>query len=265
MRYEEKEDEITPVLTQSVWMRLAEMRPLSDDDIDYSTLKADSNYDWSKHRLKYSQEELDDAADWINKQKKIHSDSHLSSVVETEYEYEIVLPETLNSEQKKIYEMVRYHNEHKKQLLMIMLGTAGTGKSYTIKAITHYLGKHLKKAAPTAKAAFIIAGETLHSLLSIPVQIDNATLTELSGTRLKTLQEKFKYCEFLIIDEFSMLSQAMMAKINQRLREIRPGKKDLLFGGISVILAGDPAQLQPVKASKLYDSKPKSSLVILGD
>jgi hypothetical protein len=43
-----------------------------------------------------------------------------------------------------------------------MIGTVGTGKSFTIDAITHYLGNKLKKGAPTAKAAFIIGGETLH-------------------------------------------------------------------------------------------------------
>jgi hypothetical protein len=52
---------------------------------------------------------------------------------------------------------------------MILLGTAGTGKSFTINALSTYLGKHLKKAAPTAKAAFVIKGETLHSLLNIRV------------------------------------------------------------------------------------------------
>ena len=67
---------------------------------------------------------------------------------------------------------------------MIVIGTAGTGKSYTIKAITHYLGRHLKKAALTAKAAFIIAGETLHCLLKIPVQKDGVPLQDLSAESL---------------------------------------------------------------------------------
>ena len=61
-----------------------------------------------------------------------------------------------------------------------------------------------------------------------------------------------------------MLSQAMLAKINQRLCQILSKFNSLLFGGISIILAGDPAQLQPVKASKLYDSNPKSNLSMLG-
>ena len=56
-----------------------------------------------------------------------------------------------------------------------------------------------------------------------------------------------------------MLSQSMLAKINQRLCEIMPQSNRLFFGGISIILAGDPAQLQPVKASKLYDPEPKSN------
>ena len=104
-----------------------------------------------------------------------------------------------------------------------MIGTAGTGKSFTINAITHYLGNKL------------IGGETLHSLLEIPVQNNTAPFLPLKNEKLKELQEKFKNCKFLIIDEFSMLSQVMIAKIYTRLRQIKPDV-DSIFGGISVIL-----------------------------
>ena len=40
----------------------------------------------------------------------------------------------------------------------------------------------------------------------------------LSGEQLQTLQNTFKDCEYLIIDEYSMLSQVMCAKINKRLK-----------------------------------------------
>lgn len=52
---------------------------------------------------------------------------------------------------------------------LIAVGTADTGKSFTVAALTKlYIGL-LKRACLTAKAAFLLKGETLHSLLSIPV------------------------------------------------------------------------------------------------
>ncbi len=110
----------------------------------------------------------------------------------------------------------------------------------------------MKKGAPTSKAAFIISGETLHSVLEIPVQSKSSVFLPLKNEKLKELQEKFKNCKILIIDEFSMLSQVMIAKVDSRLRQIKPDV-DLIFGGISVILAGDPAQLLPVCATPVYD------------
>ncbi len=60
--------------------------------------------------------------------------------------------------QRFTYDIVKRYKEDK-QLLMIILGTAGTGKSFTVSALTKLkLGK-IKKASPTAKAAFMINGK----------------------------------------------------------------------------------------------------------
>ena len=52
---------------------------------------------------------------------------------------------------------------------------------------------------------------------------------------------------FVIIDEYSMVPSDFMFKISKRLSEIkeRPGE---LFGGVCIILLGDPLQLKPVLA-----------------
>lgn len=70
-----------------------------------------------------------------------------------------VSPEQLNRLQRFTYNLIAEYKDKDKQLLMILLGTAGTGKSFTVVAITQlYLGI-LKKACPTAKAAFLIHGK----------------------------------------------------------------------------------------------------------
>ena len=43
----------------------------------------------------------------------------------------------------------------------------------------------------------------------------------LENDNLKKLQNEFKKIEFLIIDEFSMLSQIMFGKIDSRLRQAK--------------------------------------------
>lgn len=54
----------------------------------------------------------------------------------------------------------------------------------------------------------------------------------------------------LFIDEYSMVGHVDLARIDARLRQIRQSKE--LFGGIHVVLVGDPVQLPPVMATALY-------------
>ena len=58
---------------------------------------------------------------------------------------------------------------------------------------------------------------------------------------------------FQVIDEKSMISSVMLFQINMRLREAFPEKKRQPFGGLSVVLMGDFAQLVPVTGKPLYD------------
>ena len=60
-----------------------------------------------------------------------------------------------------------------------------------------------------------------------------------------------------------MLSQVMLGKIDSRLRQAK-NTNNLFFGGLSMMLIGDPGQLLPVAGSSLYDTKLKSTLAIAG-
>ena len=68
---------------------------------------------------------------------------------------------------------------------------------------------------------------------------------EMKGQQLKMIQNKFKRIKYLIVDEYSMVGALMLNKIDRRLRQAT-GKAQQLFGGISIILAGDFKQLPPV-------------------
>ena len=78
----------------------------------------------------------------------------------------------------------------------------------------------------------------------------------MKGEALSNLQREFEFIDCLIIDEFSMLSQTMLGKIESRLQQAKSNNK--VFGGISLILIGDPAQLLPVCATSLYDKQLKT-------
>ena len=56
-----------------------------------------------------------------------------------------------------------------------------------------------------------------------------------------------------------MLSQKMLSKIDLRLRKIKQ-KRSIPFGGLSIILTGDPGQLPAVAAPSLYSKVLKNDL-----
>ena len=120
---------------------------------------------------------------------------------------------------------------------MLACGCAGTGKSYLIDALTNLLDSHCLLTGTTGVAASNIDGCTLTSALKLHVK-------KLSSGRLKDLQMSLHDCQYLIIDEMSMLGQKELSRLNTRLQEIKANDQN--FGGMSLILVGDFAQLPPI-------------------
>ena len=72
------------------------------------------------------------------------------------------------------------------QLLLIVNGTAGTGKSYTICGISTGLGREdVILGSFLATASILIRGSTLHSLFSVPVEAESRALLDLKKESLK--------------------------------------------------------------------------------
>jgi ATP-dependent DNA helicase PIF1 len=140
--------------------------------------------------------------------------------INAEKENVIVDYETLNGNQKIIFKRIESHyndvlNGHKiDPLRIIVMGTAGTGKTYLIKAIRGRLQEMVGTGskspiivlAPTGVAAFNIDGMTIHSALSIPIINDKKRL-DINGERLKQLQDKLSDVRYVIIDEKSMIDR----------------------------------------------------------
>ena len=226
----EKEIETEVETVQEDWMAVSEIAPNLVSESPELSLFVDTEYDWSARRNSYSFEELELMQDWLNEQKS-KDEARIESDVPR------VMPEQLNRLQKLAYNLIKTNEEEGVQSLMILMGTAGTGKSFTIYAISTYLQNRVKRGAPTAKAALLIKGDTLHALFNLPVS-NKTTYTPMSSSKLLQIQELFRGIDFIIIDEFSMIDQPMFAYIDQRCREIKQ-KFDKYFGGFSVVLAGN--------------------------
>ena len=151
-------------------------------------------------------------------------------------------------------------------------GRAGSGKTYFVNCISVYAHTHggynfLLKAAPTGNAAFLIGGATLHAMFKLPLQSStNKELPDLSQETVEELQGIFQNCKLLVIDEKSMVGLYMLYAIDKRLKEIKSTNSNIPFGGISVILMGDFAQLPPVRGKPLFttDIKNLSHYQVLG-
>ena len=107
--------------------------------------------------------------------------------------------------------------------------------------------------ATTGKAAYNINGCTIHLLLKLPV--GSRSNRELTAQALVRLQKNLIGITYIIIDEYSMLGETMLGWIDRRCRQAT-GRSDEVFGGLSIILFGDPGQLPPVADKPLYHSKP---------
>lgn len=210
------------------------------------------HYNWQSDRLKYQQSQIKEMSSWIKTNKE-----SFTSTIRTEQNTDI---STFSDMQKCAYDITKSHSQQpypKNPLLPIIIGGGGTGKSYLINAVKNLLQQSCAVTATTGKAAFNIHGCTIHSLLKFPVGAKGNK--DLTGQNIIKLQNSLKEIRYIIIDEYSMLGQKIFAWVDKRCRQAT-GLTDQLFGGMSIILVGDPAQLPPVADKPLYHSKPSSTL-----
>lgn len=126
--------------------------------------------------------------------------------------------------------------------------------SYLIGCISHALssattnGKStLLFLSPICIAAFNIHWKTIHSALQIPIK----DMKPLCGKTLAVFQEEMRHVRYILNDEMSFIVPRLFIQIDSCLRKAFPKNKDYPFGGRSIILMGDLAELPPVKDKPL--------------
>jgi hypothetical protein len=136
--------------------------------------------------------------------------------------------------------------EHRRGL--ILAGGAGCGKSFVIDALRNTFKENIVLMAPSGRASSNIGGDTIHTALRIGIH----GFKDLSNTAKMELQQKFAVATTIIIDEYTMMSCTLLNQVNKRCQEAKGNNQ--AFGGMTIILVGDPAQLPPVSGKPLWTS-----------
>ncbi|MBL4595000.1 MAG: AAA family ATPase [Robiginitomaculum sp.] len=120
-----------------------------------------------------------------------------------------------------------------------LTGRAGTGKTTLLKAFVARNPTTTAVLAPTGIAAVNAGGQTVHSFFRFPPR-----LIEPSDVKRLRHATALRAIQTLVIDEASMLRADVMSAIDLSLRMNR--EVDAPFGGVQMVLVGDPYQLPPV-------------------
>jgi ATP-dependent DNA helicase PIF1 len=132
---------------------------------------------------------------------------------------------------------------------LVILGSAGTGKSMIIKTMEEYIKTNKRESkiylcSTTGISSYNIGGMTIHSFMGIGTGDIPIEALIRRVNRKKKYRDRIISTDILVIDEVSMLSAELFEKLNRICQTIRKSKQ--FFGGIQIILTGDLLQLLPV-------------------
>jgi ATP-dependent DNA helicase PIF1 len=137
---------------------------------------------------------------------------------------------------------------------VFITGGAGAGKTFVVRCVVDALKERLGDdyeervvvTAATGVAAVVAGGCTLHHSCGVRVP---------RLVKDFEVMQRSRYCssawwrrlEVLVIDEISMISGEFLDHLEAQVRRLRG--RDELFGGLQVVLVGDPFQLAPIPPS----------------
>ena len=174
----------------------------------------------------------------------------------------IITKWTLNVEQARAFSLIASHSRKEagsEPLQMYLGGPGGTGKSRVIAALMDYFtecgeARRLRLASFTGIAAKNINGTTLHTALAL--NLNKKSRGKGKGKSKADLIAMWLGVDYLFVDEVSMIGCRLLLQIHEALVDAKGCTEP--FGGVSVIFAGDFAQLPPVSQTKLF-SRVKST------
>ena len=142
----------------------------------------------------------------------------------------------LSPEQAAVFAAIETTQEH-----IFVTGRAGTGKSTLLNHLSWQTSKQVVICAPTGVAALNVGGQTIHSLFRLPIGVIADHEIEQGADVRKVLNT----IDTLVIDEVSMVNADLLDAVDRSLRMARTRRHEA-FGGVQLVLFGDPYQLAPV-------------------
>ncbi|MFC0604782.1 helix-turn-helix domain-containing protein [Winogradskyella pulchriflava] len=149
-----------------------------------------------------------------------------------------------NKELELAWNFVNYTSRN-----IFLTGKAGTGKTTFLHKLKFQSQKRMVVVAPTGVAAINAKGVTVHSFFQLPFgpilpNDDLGSSSNFNRRFNKTKINIIKSLDLLIIDEISMVRADLLDGIDKTLRRYK--NRDLVFGGVQVLMIGDLQQLSPV-------------------
>lgn len=142
----------------------------------------------------------------------------------------------LSPEQAAIVAAIEGSRDH-----VFVTGRAGTGKSTLLEHLSWHSSKQLAICAPTGVAALNVGGQTIHSLFRLPIGV----IADHELDQPPELRKLLNAIDTLVVDEVSMVNADLLDAMDRSLRQARQ-KPAEPFGGVQLVLFGDPFQLAPV-------------------
>ncbi|KAI8926976.1 DNA helicase Pif1 like protein, partial [Entophlyctis helioformis] len=132
-------------------------------------------------------------------------------------------------------------------------GPAGSGKTFTLNAILSQAARDGHEAVAVAMtgaaASLLKGGTTFHSRFRVPLSEpkrpgEEAIKTNAFSLRSDSMRSLIKKTDIIVIDQAAMLSCSLMHTLNSELISLT--RKNVLFGGKAVVMAGDFRQILPI-------------------
>lgn len=166
----------------------------------------------------------------------------------------------LSLKQKMVHSLVKKQLEQPLEVRqvngfkLLCLGCAGSGKSSTLLWIKKLLewkreqefGFEFKVCSYTGMSAYQIGGETIHSAFRLnPFNHNYEEQVKNFERRVSQDSAAFEYygkIQFLVLDEISTVGLSLLTCIHKMLQITHPKHGDLPFGGVNILMFGDPFQ-----------------------
>ena len=130
----------------------------------------------------------------------------------------------LKPQQQTIVNNIKTDIKNNKQVMYLIHGAAGAGKTNLCKSLPDKLGGYCCFTATTGTAATLYNGQTINKLLHLGLNKPKVKLPEPKLNRKKreyTLHYLGNNTVLILVDECSMLTPTTLARIDYRLRYIK--------------------------------------------